>query len=59
MPQRRPLKGESVRLTSKYLDCSDAKGGPLKPGDLGVLIEDDGSGKPYHVEFGGSTYNQV
>ncbi len=30
--------------------CSDAKGGPLKPGDIGTLRTDDGSGKPFHVE---------
>jgi hypothetical protein len=39
-----------VRLTAGFEAYGDAKGGPLKPGDVGTLCTDDGSSKPFHVE---------
>ncbi len=39
-----------MRLTAGFEAYSDAKGGPLKPGEIGTLRTDDGSGKPFHVE---------
>jgi hypothetical protein len=37
-------------LSPGYEQYSDASGGPLKQGEVGTLVEDDGSGKPYRVE---------
>jgi hypothetical protein len=45
----RPTVGGMVSLASGYADHSDASGGPLAPGDVGELVEDDGSGKPFKV----------
>ena len=39
-----------VQLSSGYEQYSDASDGPLKPGETGTLVEDDGSGKPYRVD---------
>ena len=36
-------------LSPTFRDCEDADGGPLQPGDVGTVFEDDGSSKPYHV----------
>ena len=48
--------GCRVQLAPGYASHSDAAGGPLTPGDIGTLIEDDKSSKPYKVEYGGKTY---
>jgi hypothetical protein len=48
--------GCGVQLAPDFEEHSDAKDGPLKPGDIGVLIEDDGSSKPFRVEFDGRTW---
>ena len=48
--------GCGVQLAPDFEEYSDAKDGPLKPGDKGVLIEDDGSSKPFRVEFDGRTW---
>jgi hypothetical protein len=37
-------------LSPGYEQYSDASGGPLKQGEVGTLVEDDGGGKPYRVE---------
>ena len=42
--------GSKVKLSPRYESCSDAKGGPLKPGEVGTVRVDDGSSKPFHVE---------
>ncbi len=39
-----------MRLAPGFEACSDASDGPLKPGEIGTLRTDDGSGKPFHVE---------
>jgi hypothetical protein len=39
-----------VKLSSIYASCSDAAGGPLRPGDIGKIIEADTSEKPYLVQ---------
>ena len=49
----RPTEGDRVVLTSNYQAYSDARDGPMKSGDVGVLIEDDGSSQPFKVRFGG------
>jgi len=45
----RIIVGARVVLAKGYGSMGDADEGPLKPGDLGVLIQDDKSGKPYKV----------
>jgi hypothetical protein len=40
--------GCSVVLSHDYSDYGDARNGPLKPGDAGRLIKDDGSSVPFH-----------
>ncbi len=40
-----------MKLSSDFKSCSDAKDGPLKPGNVGVVVEDDGSAKPFKVLF--------
>ena len=42
--------GSKVVLTPGYKDCDDAAGGPLKPGEQGTVVQDDGSSKPYRVK---------
>lgn len=37
-------------LSPTYKECSDAAGGPLQPGDVGTVVQDDGSSKPYRVK---------
>ena len=37
-------------MSSNYKEFDDAGDGPLKPGDVGTLIEDDNSSKPYRIE---------
>ena len=39
-----------VQLSPGYEHYSDASEGPLQPGVVGTLVEEDGSGKPYLVE---------
>jgi hypothetical protein len=50
------ILGCSVVLSANYVPLSDASSGPLKPGDVGTLVQDDGSSKPYKVEFNGTTW---
>jgi len=45
--------GELVILRPDYKDQCDAARGPLNAGDIGELVKDDGSGKPYQVRFNG------
>jgi hypothetical protein len=42
--------GEAVMVSSGYASCGDAKGGPLVPGDVGILVKDDNSSKPFQVK---------
>lgn len=53
---RRPTDGDSVCLASDYRDHGDASGGPLSPGDVGTVVEDDQSGKPFKVKFGSKSW---
>jgi len=53
---RKIKKGIQVELTANYKQYADAGDGPLKPGDVGVVIEDDGSSTPYHVKANGKTW---
>jgi hypothetical protein len=41
--------GAHVRLVQNFQTCSDAARGPLAPGDIGRIVADDGSGKPFRV----------
>jgi hypothetical protein len=43
------VKDTHVQLTKDYKDHGDASKGPLKSGEVGVVIADDGSSKPFHV----------
>ena len=43
--------GDRVVLSKKYTDCDDADEGPLRPGDVGTIIEDDCSEKPFEVKI--------
>ncbi len=47
-PEIRP--GAQVELADDYADYGDASSGPLEPGKVGILLEDDGSSKPYKVQ---------
>jgi hypothetical protein len=43
---------DRVTLAAIYKSVSDAAGGPLREGDVGVIISDDGShSKPFQVSF--------
>ena len=42
--------GCDVRLTENFHDFGDAGGGPLRPGEVGKVIADDGSDEPYLVQ---------
>eukprot|EP00002_Diphylleia_rotans_P018099 TRINITY_DN3506_c0_g1_i4.p1 TRINITY_DN3506_c0_g1~~TRINITY_DN3506_c0_g1_i4.p1 ORF type:complete len:1850 (+),score=318.73 TRINITY_DN3506_c0_g1_i4:3274-8823(+) len=42
--------GGYVKLSDDYKQCDDASGGPLQPGDVGVVLQDDKSSKPYQVK---------
>eukprot|EP00002_Diphylleia_rotans_P026181 TRINITY_DN5209_c0_g1_i1.p1 TRINITY_DN5209_c0_g1~~TRINITY_DN5209_c0_g1_i1.p1 ORF type:complete len:1235 (-),score=181.18 TRINITY_DN5209_c0_g1_i1:275-3979(-) len=42
-------QGSSVMLAPNYASCDDASGGPLRPGEVGIVIQDDRSSKPYQV----------
>lgn len=41
--------GSQVQLSHDYTDFSDATQGPLRPGDVGVVVTDDRSSKPFEV----------
>jgi len=53
-PRVGPGIGDAVVLSPGYLVCDDAAKGPMKPGDVGQIMEDDGSGKPLKVIFEGN-----
>ncbi len=42
--------GSSVRLSISYRKWGDAAGGPLRPGDVGIVMENDKTDKPYRVQ---------
>lgn len=44
--------GDKVKLALGFESMSDAAGGPLGPGRVGEVMEDDGSWKPYKVRCG-------
>ena len=50
-PEGRIPVGAKVCLTPDYASYSDAAGGPLRIGDVGVVVTDDRGSKPYKVEF--------
>ena len=47
--QARFKVGDIVQLALGYRQCSDAGRGPLRPGEIGHVMVDDQSGKPYRV----------
>ena len=49
------LPGNSVRLSISYRCYNDAAEGPLHPGEVGTLIQDDGSDLPYLVRSADGT----
>lgn len=46
----RPAVGDRVRLREGWESVGDASGGPLRPGDEGTILEDDGSTCPFYIE---------
>jgi hypothetical protein len=38
-----------VKLSDDFAKHGDADEGPLTPGEIGTLVEDDGSNVPYNV----------
>ena len=50
------VNGSKVVLTADYAAYADATDGPLHPGDVGTVIKDDSSSKPFKVEFNGKTW---
>jgi len=52
----RPTKGDKVVLAPDFEIYGDASNGPLKPGDVGDVFEDDKSSMPCHVRFEGRQY---
>ena len=52
----RLLIGERVVLATGFEGCQDAGGGPLKPGDVGVVEADDRDSKPFKVRFNGKSW---
>ena len=54
--QERLKVGEKVVLADDYASHGDASGGPLKPGDVGTLKQDDHDSKPFKVNFNGRDY---
>ncbi len=39
-----------MKLSDDFAKHGDANEGPLSQGDIGTLVEDDGSRKPYRVQ---------
>ena len=48
---QKPTVGDRVRLSADYQRHGDASGGPLKPGDVGEIVSNDGSTVPFKVHF--------
>ena len=46
--------GTLVVLAAGY-ESAGAAAGPLKPGNVGKVVENDGSDAPYKIEYNGST----
>jgi hypothetical protein len=51
----RLLPGEIVRLSISYRRWEDSVDGPLRPGDIGTVMKDDLSDKPYLVRSADGT----
>ena len=41
--------GTIVTLSPNFYQYEDAAKGPLSPGEVGIILQNDRSGKPYHV----------
>ena len=48
--------GDAVTLAVDFAVHDDAAEGPLQPGEIGVIVTDDGSEKPFQVDFGDRTW---
>jgi hypothetical protein len=44
--------GDFVIVSPEYREIGDAFQGPLAPGYVGVIVHDDGSDKPFQVQYG-------
>ena len=42
-------KALQVKLSDDFAKHGDASEGPLAPGDIGTLVEDDGTSAPYKI----------
>ena len=49
IPEGAITVGSRVSLSTRFRECSDASQGPLSPGDIGTVIEDDKQSKPFQV----------
>ena len=49
-------EGDKVVLVSNYKTFSDSAEGPLKLGDVGIVMENDKSYKPFKIEFNDKTW---
>ena len=49
-------KGDKVVLVSNYETLLDTSEGPLKPGDVGIVVENDNSYKPFKIKFNDKTW---
>ena len=49
-------EGDKVILVSNYETFTDSVEGPLKPGDVGIVMENDKSYKPFKIEFNDKTW---
>ena len=43
--------GDFVTVSPEYRENGDAFQGPLAPGYVGVIVHDDGSDKPFQVQY--------
>ena len=48
--------GDKVVLVTNYNDLSDTSEGPLNIGDVGLIIENDKSYKPFKIQFNDKTW---
>ena len=45
-------EGDKVTVTADYQNIDDSIKGPLTPGLVGLIIQDDESSKPFQVQYG-------
>lgn len=53
------MLGSEVNVSQNYEKYSDAKNGPLAPGAVGIVVEEDDSDKPFRVKLKGASDDKV